>query len=63
MYSVCYFCPFLTELEFSRQTVAKNVMKIRPAGAKLFRWDGQTDGHYEAYVTFLNFAEVPKTVL
>ena len=34
-------------------------MKIRPEGAKLFRWDG----HYEAYVTFRNFAEVPKTLL
>ena len=38
-------------------------MTIRPAEAKLFRSDGQTDGHYKAYVTFRNFAEVPKTVL
>jgi hypothetical protein len=63
MKSVCYFCPILIKHEFSRQTVPKNFMEIRPAGAKLFRWDGQTDGHYEAYVTFRNVAEVPKTVL
>jgi hypothetical protein len=41
----------------------KKFTKIRPAGANLFRWDGQTDGRYEAYVAFRNFAEMPKTVL
>jgi hypothetical protein len=59
----CYFCPILTKLEFALQTVANNFKKIRPEGAEMFRWDGQTDGYYKAYVTFRNSAEVPKIVL
>jgi len=30
-------------------------MKIRPVGAKLFRADGRTDRHYEAYSNFSQF--------
>jgi hypothetical protein len=30
-------------------------MKIHPVGAELFRADGQTDGHYEAYSHFSQF--------
>ena len=41
-----YSCQILMNLEFSRQILEKykkrNIMKIRPMGAKLFHVDGQT---------------------
>jgi hypothetical protein len=48
MYSTLYSCPILRKLEFSRQIFEKNTqisnfMKIRPAGAELFRGDRWTD--------------------
>jgi len=35
-------------------------MKIRQAGAELFRADRQTDRHNELIVAFRNFANAPK---
>ena len=38
-----------------RKTQISNFTKIQPGGAELFRADGQTDRHYEAYSHFSQF--------
>jgi hypothetical protein len=35
-------------------------MKIRPAGAELFRAYGRTDGYEKLNVAFCNYANAPK---
>jgi hypothetical protein len=52
------------KLEFSGQTSEKNtpksnLMKIRPAGAELFRAGGRTHRHDEADSRLLQFCELP----
>jgi hypothetical protein len=49
----------------SRNTQILNFVKIRPVGAKLFRSDGQTNGHTDItklIVAFSNFTNGPKRI-
>ena len=43
-----------------KKTFTSYFIKIRPAGAELFRVDGQTDRHDGANSAFHNFANAPK---